>query len=243
MSLLFERLTLQTLADLTHHQSGQRQQHQHEECQLPGDDNHHHQADDKHHIEGGHDGVLDFPDIAGHTRHDVTLAFLGEEGNRQHHHFVEDIVADVAHDTVAHRNHEVGGKECDPGLQAGHHHKQRGQQRQRHRRPIGVDGLLGVVIEIVDRHLLDGTAPGIHVGISGLLHLEQHLKDRDYDREGEQRQECRQHIEEDIQGEILLVGRHKPLQYGEKLIHILSVISSINKSSRFGLYHHPDFSH
>ena len=238
--LLLQRLAFEPLADLTHHHSGQRQEYQHEYRQLPRDDDHHHQADYdhygvfEHHVERRHDGVLDFPDITRHAGHHVTLALLGEKRNRQGHHLVEHIVADVAHDAAAHRNHEVGGQERHPGLQPRHHHQQGGQQGERHRRAIQVDSLLGVIVEVVDRHILERPAPGGHVGVSGLPYLEEHLQDRDDDREGEQRQECRQHIEEDIQREILLVGRHKPLQYYEKIIHNLLGISSINKSLQFG---------
>lgn len=51
------------------------------------------------------------------------------------------------------------------------------------------------------------------------VQAEQHLQDGDDERKREQRQERGQQVEQDVQHDIFLVGRHKPLQQFPKTFH------------------------
>ena len=111
--LSLERLAFESLADLSHHQSGQRQQNQHEQRQLPAYENHRRQTDDNHdrvleqHVEAGHHTGFDLGDVAAHSRHDIALAFAGEEAYRKAKNLLIHRVAYVADNSVAQRNDKI----------------------------------------------------------------------------------------------------------------------------------------
>ena len=71
---------------------------------------------------------------------------------------------------------------------------------------VGQNHLVGIIVEIIDQHILDiPLAPGDEIVMGGLK-PEEHLQDRDEEGEREYREEGRDDIEEHTQRERALIG-------------------------------------
>ncbi len=182
MRLALERLAFQPLAYTAHYKADNGEQHEDKDCQLPRDGNHHGQAGDNHdrifenHVERRHNRVLDFGHVAAHTCHDVALALDGKEADWQGGDFVVDIVADIAHDTRAHRYDEVGAEECRTGLEAGHDYQGYGEKGKGRDWSPQFYGLLHIVVEIVDHYVFKRCLPEVEIGVDRVVDFEKHLQ-------------------------------------------------------------------
>ena len=227
--LALERDAFQAFAHTAHDPARDGQQHEHEQRQLPADDNHHHQAGDDHdgvleqHVERGHDGVLDLGHVTAHARHHVALALVGEEADGQRGDFGVNLVADVTHHTGADGDHVEEAQVAAACLQARHEHQRRGDAGQGRRLAVALDDALHIVVEVIDHHVLQACRAQRHELIVVGVQPEQHLKDGDDQCEREQRQERGQQVEQDVQRDIFLVGRHKPLQQFPKTFHAAKI--------------------
>lgn len=83
-----------------------------EQCQLPAG---HYQCPDveydenrvfQEHVEGAHDGILDFVYITAHPGYDVTFPLLREETQRKSQDLVVKLSPHVPYDTRPDRDHD-----------------------------------------------------------------------------------------------------------------------------------------
>ena len=220
--LPIERHAFQALAHGAHDEPGNGQQHKHKQGELPAHNHHHRQAHDnhdgilEHHVERRHDAVLHLGHIAAHARHHIALALVAEETDGQAHNPVVDLVAYVAHHAGANGNHIVGGQICAARLQGGHHHQRTGYHSERRGVAIALNDALHHIVEVVHNHILHRARAPCHKLIVLLVDAKQHLQNGNDERKREQREKCRQNVEQHIQHQVLLVGRHKSPQYREK---------------------------
>ena len=59
----------------------------------------------------------------------------------------------------------------------------------------------------------------MHVGVCGVVDLEQHLQYRHHQGKGKEGEQSREDVEYDIEYQILLIWRHEAQQYGVESFH------------------------
>ena len=207
-----QRSAFQPFPNASHHQSCYGQEDEHKECQLPADDNHHAEAHDnhnrvfEHHVERCHDGILHFRHVARHASHNVAFALAGEESDRQRNDFVVDVVADVAYDSGADGDEEicaqVGGSCLESGRTEFHFTE------------------IGGIVEVVDSHIFQRAVVHRHIVVdNAFVAHKQHFQNRNNERKGEKRQKRCQNVEEDVEKQVLFIGRYETPQYDDEILH------------------------
>ena len=139
---------------------------------------------------------------------------------RQPHHFVIHIHADVAHYSGAERHHDVGGSPVADALQAGHEDQDAAHQTEREESAVRGDLLLHPGIGIIHDEVLVERAPGpFPVGIDVLVYLEEDVQYGDEHYEGEHVEPLCYEVEHDRPDDVHLVGLEVPLYYVEELLY------------------------
>ena len=97
------------------------------------------------------------------------------------HHFGIDHHTDIAYYSRTQRNHYSRRTEVAGGLQHGHESKEEPHEQQCHLRPVCLNHLGDVVVEVVHRHFLQAAVSPLHevIYLGIRPSLEKDVKDRD----------------------------------------------------------------
>ena len=230
------RLVLELLRHRAHEPCGGWGDDEHEDGELPAYGEERDEADDDgdglldEGRDGRGDGVLHHLYVRAHAHDDVALAFGREEAQRQAHHLVVHVHADVAHNACAERHHNVRRPPVADALQACHEDKYAAHEAERQERAVRRYHVLHPGIRIVDDEVLVQGAPRpLLVGIDVLVYFEEDVQDGDEHYEREDVEPLRYKVKHDGPDDVHLVGLEVASDYVEKLLYHCRFPGSVNE--------------
>jgi len=185
--------------------------------------NEEHQDQDRvfqEHVEGSHNGILDFGHVARDTGHDVAFPFFGEKGKGQPEDLAVDLAADVTDHTVPDENRLPGSHVGKTHLQQGSESHPQSDQQQGKSRAMVVFEKGQEIVEVV----LEGVEVDRpwHHAIDILRHVEEDLQDGDHHPDRKNSEDRREEVIEKGEAQMALVGGDVSFEYFYEILHLFS---------------------